>query len=1007
MIRRACARLARLLCALLLASAPLSARQAGPPPEQFHHSSWTIEDGAPPDIWAIAQTPDGFLWLGTGGGLYRFDGIRFEEIHPSGDAMVSRNITALLATPDGDLWLGFYTGQIARLRAGRLTSFGTVNDSIERFLRAPDGTLWAALWRGPNHLLRFDGGRWHAVPSAPMQIPYALNGAVVTRDGTIWVGTAQQILRLRLGDARLTPVATMPPGGGVVASGGGVTVVRGPGATAGVPALPALSVPRAIRDLRRGLIDRHGALWWTDSDGGVSRFVPDETDPNHKIDHWDDRRGLTANAAVPIFEDREGAIWVGTNLGLDRFRRAPLVRADAFGPDPYRAYLQAVVGDGTLYVVTRALTLGRAASDGAIDPILRLSYPPSMIAADGDRLLVEQNNAVFALQGRRLVRLALPPLPGQAEAWSRDAAGTPTIAIRGRGIFRLSQGQWRMLPVTGHPDIDRQLEIPVGMPAGRWFYANDRLLLCEPAPCRRMPGVAVGRINTLLPGSAPGDPLLVGGDSGIALGQAGHFRSLGADRLPALVGISGIARGPGDTLWINGLRGIVQTTQTALAATLADGQPLRYRLYTMADGLPGAAQQDAHYSTALRGGDGRIWFAASHGVAWIDPARIERNRVAPPVVLRSVTVDGHDRPLAPILSLPPGTRRVQFDYAALSLLDPERVQFRYRLSGVDEAWVDPGQRRQATYTNLAPGRWAFQVIAANADGVWNTRGAAIELIVEPLFYQTWWFRLLATVAAAAALALLYLARRRVTEERTRRLVAAKIAERERIARELHDTLLQGVHGLMLRFQAVANILPPDSRAQQMLEAALERGDDVQLEGRDRVLQLRTVGSDTLQAALHILAHQIGDSLTIEIVERGSPRALCDPVIEELTAIAREALTNTLWHAGASHAVVTLDFTRAALILTIRDNGRGFGAALLRDGAKAGHFGLPGMRERVAQLGGRLRLADLDSGGAEIVVRVPARVAYAQPNPLGRAIERIFGAWRWPRWPTRTTYRSGK
>lgn len=993
--------LAALMALVLPWFPPVAAQGPSRAPEQFHHSSWTIEDGAPPDIWAIAQTADGFLWLGTGGGLYRFDGIRFEEIRPRVGKLPSRNITALLATPDGDLWLGFYNGQIARLRDGTLTRFGAANDSVDRLIRGPDGTIWAAFWRGPRHLARFDGARWHWIPADRRIVPGKLGSVVAAQDGTIWATTDRQILRLGPGERVLTPVAWARPGdslvgthnGGVALARAGVSRLGKPFDREPLPGLEPLSLPQGTPGIKRALIDHQGAIWWTGGNGGVSRLLPPAVGTSARVEHWEDRQGLSANAAVPLFEDREGAIWVGTNLGLDRFRRARVVRADAFGPSPYKAYLQTALADGTIYVVTRTQTLSRAASDGSLHPVLHLAFAPAMIAADGNRLIVEQRGRLFDLQRDRLVTLGLPALPGKVLTWSRDGHGTPTIAVRGQGVLQPYRGGWRMLPITGVPTVDRRLEIPFIGPVGRWFYADDRLIGCVGTVCKPIAAdVNVGRVNIVVPSDTGQGPVLVGGDSGLAIGSGDRFRSLTSDRFPVLVGITGIARGARDIVWISGLRGVLQTTQAALTSALSNGRPLAYRLFTMADGVPGAAQQDASYSTAIRSGDGRIWLAASHGIAWIDPGRLEPNAAPPPVLIRSVTADGKEVAPAAQITIPAGTRRVQIDYAALSLLDPDRVQFRYRLTGVDEDWVDPGSRRQATYTNVAPGHWTFQVIAANADGVWNQHGASIELTVAPTFYQTWLFRLAVAATALLLLAALYRIRKRAIEDRTRRLIAAQVAERERIARELHDTLLQGMQAMMLRFQAVGNIMAPGSRAHRMLESALERGDDVLLEGRDRVLNLRTESSATLQAALHAMACQIGDGLSIEIIEHGLPRKLCDPIIDELAAIAREALTNTLWHSQATQAIVSLDFARWVLRLSIRDNGCGFSDRILAQGAKPGHFGLPGMRERADKLAAALTLSNLESGGAEVVVTVPGRIAYARPRSVIQRATNAVVAW---------------
>jgi len=992
-------RCVRLVVLLALLATAVPVRAAAPPaaPEQFHHTVWKLEDGAPPDVWVIAQSADGFLWLGTGAGLYRFDGIRFEEVRPSAGRMSDRNITALLAMPNGDLWIGFYSGRIALLSHGRLTSFGSRGGSVHQFVQDGSGTLWAAISRGDHGLARFDGTRWHWLGKRDQTHTGQVFSMVAGPDGSLWISTDAAILRHSPGGRGFTTVTSARRNDRLLATANGeILLLRtsGPVSPVSVPAsgFKEIRITLAGREseIKRARVDRQGAIWWTDENGGVSRLSPTG------VAHWSARDGLSANAAVPIFQDREGAVWVGSNLGLDRFRPAILMRADALGAISYGAYVQARLDDGTVYVATPRGMLTRATTDGSLQPLLRLPVSPDLIAADGNRLIVEQGGRLMTPSGSRLVPLALPPLPASINGWSRDAAGTPVIEITDRGIFKLSPGGWQHWRVTGDPGLDRALRLPFSGRAGTWFFAANRLIACSTRGCAPVKtGVDVGRINIIVPATHPGDPVLVGGDNGIAIGSGTRFTSITSDQLPVLAGVTGIAQTPSGGLWINGLRGVVLTTMAAVND--AGHRPLAYRLLTTADGLPGAAQQDANYPTALRGSDGRIWLTASHGIASVDPDRRLRNPLPPPVVIRSVTADGTERRPASELALPAGTRRVQIDYSALSLIDPERVRFRYRLSGVDDGWIDPGRRRQAIYTNLGPGRWVFQVIAANADGVWNRTGATVALTIAPLFYQSWWFRLIVVLLVATLMALLLRARERVRAERTHNLIAAQVAERERIARELHDTLLQGVQGLILRFQAVANILPPGGRAQRLMEAALERGDDVLVESRDKVRALRGAErSRTLPEMLRSIADQVGDGLTVAVVELGDVEAICDPVVDELAAIAREALANIVRHANARKATMSIAFTRRALILTIEDDGRGFDPEVLRSGRLQGHFGLPGMRERAHALSATLSLANRETEGAVVTVSVPRRVAFARSGSFLQRLVHRARRWR-ARW----------
>jgi signal transduction histidine kinase len=329
--------------------------------------------------------------------------------------------------------------------------------------------------------------------------------------------------------------------------------------------------------------------------------------------------------------------------------------------------------------------------------------------------------------------------------------------------------------------------------------------------------------------------------------------------------------------------------------------------------------------------------------------------------------------------LPSTASDIEIDYTALSLAAPGRVQFRYRLLGVDRDWVDPGQRRAAFYTNLWPGRYTFQVIAANNDGVWNRQGATLVFTLAPAFYQTSWFFAGIAVVAALFLAALYMTRVRALERRIELRLEDRITERERIARELHDTLLQGFQGLLMRFQSVAEQMPPGQPARRLLDEAMDRADQVLIEGRDRVRSLRSQESsgdciDQIEAAAHRL--RIDPAVSIETCEIGGRRHLHPVVCEELLKIAEEALFNAYKHAQARNIAVAMKYGKVDAELTIADDGVGIDAAYVSAEGRTGHYGLTGMRERAHKLEGELSVQRLEPGTL-VRVRVPGRIAYAK------------------------------
>jgi signal transduction histidine kinase len=374
-----------------------------------------------------------------------------------------------------------------------------------------------------------------------------------------------------------------------------------------------------------------------------------------------------------------------------------------------------------------------------------------------------------------------------------------------------------------------------------------------------------------------------------------------------------------------------------------------------------------------------LWFVGFDNLVSIDPAAIDTNAVPPPVHIQSIASGGTTYSTATGVRLPVGASNLQIKYTALSLSMPDRVRFRYRLDGVDAEWQEAGTRREAFYTNLGPGSYRFQVIAANNDGVWNDAGATLAFVIPAAYYQATWFRVLCTLAAAAAAWGMYRRHVRRLAVQMQGRIEERLTERERIARELHDTLLQGFQGLVLRFQAVATTIPSTDPSRTLMEDALARADDVLVEGRDRVRGLRGAASAVgdLAAALAQFGEQLARDASAEfsVVIEGEPRALHPVVRDEAYWIGREALVNAFHHAEARRVEVEIAFGSRDLRLRLRDDGRGLEPEVLKKGGRAEHWGLPGMRERASRIGGRLELWSRAGAGTEVELRVPSPTAY--------------------------------
>jgi signal transduction histidine kinase len=385
------------------------------------------------------------------------------------------------------------------------------------------------------------------------------------------------------------------------------------------------------------------------------------------------------------------------------------------------------------------------------------------------------------------------------------------------------------------------------------------------------------------------------------------------------------------------------------------------------------------------GGDGRLWLATIDGVAWVDPANLPSNPTPPGVVITSLTSGKTVIKDPAAARLEPGTSDITIGFAALSLAMPERVKVLYRLEGHDRDWVDPGSRRQAFYTNLAPGEYRFQVIAANEDGVWNRTGDALTISIPPTFIQSWPFKLLCALLVLLLVWIAYSIRLRTVAERIRMRMAERIGERERIARELHDTLLQSVQSLTLRFQLAVDELPDQAPARPVLEKAIDDADLVIAEGRDRVRDLRPAAQEATieQVVRDIVDRQMfGAGVEVSVEVSGSPRALDPLVLDEVARISSEAIFNIWRHAEARRVAIEIGY-HAAFSVRFADDGKGIDAETALVGQKPGHFGLPGMRERARKLSGGLVVRRLPEGGSEVIVTVPGAVAY-------RALRSLFG-----------------
>jgi signal transduction histidine kinase len=454
------------------------------------------------------------------------------------------------------------------------------------------------------------------------------------------------------------------------------------------------------------------------------------------------------------------------------------------------------------------------------------------------------------------------------------------------------------------------------------------------------------------------------------------------NRLPC-DGINSLIEDNQGKLWLSSECGLVEIPKTELQKWWQE--PDTIVQFDIWDSLDGFLPDHVPFEGAAKSPDGRLWFANGAVLQMIDPAHISRNLLPPPVHIEEVIADRRSYDPGGNLRLPPITRDLEIDYTALSFMAPRKVRFRYRLEGHDVNWQEPGTRRQAFYSDLPPRKYRFHVTACNNDGVWNEAGATLDFRVMPAWYQTIWFRVSCVGGFVLLLWALYQLRLQQLQRQFNMTLEARVGERTRIARDLHDTLLQSFQGLMLRFQTVDEMLPARPiDAKKALEGALDRGDQAISEGRDAITDIRasTLASHDLAKSITALMTNLseelaagnGVSVTFRVLVEGAPRTVRPTLQGEIYRIARESLGNAFRHAQARQIEAEITYGES-LRLRFRDDGKGIDPGVVEHGGRPGHWGLPGIRERAKQIGAQLEVWSELGAGTEVELSIPGSIAY--------------------------------
>ena len=983
----------------VLATLPLAASAEEPRRlAHYSHQRWIEGSEAPAPVLAMAQGRDGFLWLATGDGLFRFDGVRFEQIEAEASDKKHDLPSALLVTKNGDVWTNFETSRrFAVYRGGklRLLDAPAAPSRIVEMVEGADGAIWALTANYDAEVLRFHNGRWQTFNAADGLPQNNSANMIVAADGAIWIACSSAVARLPLGgtrfeiyrEARDTRVFQDSAGRIWLSEKQGSYPITGPGGRGSPPSLrrPYSTGNRQVRGAP--LFDREGNLWVATRYDGVQRFIAPGASAESggaEEESFTSRDGLSSDVTNQVLEDREGNIWIGTERGLDKFRPATLIAEPVLASPAVYGDKLLDASDGSVYI-GQARTIYRVRPGGAPEPVIRNLVEPQSLceAPDGAIWIGLPTQIAVWANGKLRQMIERPDTDANHNViydCAFDAHGDYWISAAGGGVHRYRRGEWETLLEAG----DRADFYPTTMvrtpQGGVVVQVGDRLAWIEDsgrAFTRLDFGASDLKVLTLYSGK---DYVFAAGAFGLSRHRAGQVETVWAAEVSPSSRINGIVQTPEGVTWLAYPRSLVRMQPRELERAFADKAfPAPTLSLGLGDGLTSRPHSHSQRSM-VRGGDGRLWIATETGTLWMDPARIVRNAAPPGIVIKAINGDGQVFRDPTALKLPAATANIEIDYAVLSFADPERVRVRYMLEGFDRDWVDPGTRRQAFYTNLPPGKYKFRVIAANNDGVWNRTGAPLEFEIPPTFVQSVWFLLLCFGLVIASLWLLYRIRVAQIANRIRSQLEERIKERERIARELHDTLLQGVQGLILRFQAVADKIPFEEKPRKQLEAALAAADDVVVDARNRVRDLRgTEATGDLCTIIEqlVAATPFDPPIPVRIVVEGRPRLLHPLIAAEITRIVREALFNMAHHARASSAEIAIGFEARYLAIRIRDDGVGIPEEVLVHGCKDGHFGMIGMRERAEKIGGNITISSGPEGGSEVTLTLPAELVFAK------------------------------
>jgi signal transduction histidine kinase/ligand-binding sensor domain-containing protein len=1008
----------KIVALLALSSVPVCTLAQQQRLSQYVHRAWLIRDGffnGTP--LAITQTSDGYIWVGTFSGLFRFDGSRFEPwSSPDGKKLPSNMIMGLLAARDGSLWIGMQGG-LAHFVDRRLFLYPDFHDDVGSLLEDRSGNIW---------FTRSDAGGALRTPicqaiSTRIRCLDQSDGLTVQSccsyrmaqdtEGYLWAVTEGPLFRWKPGHSETyfpkewtrakgievaTCIVGMPDGSVLVCVGrsgalGGLQILSmGRWKPVKVPGFDGSTV-QAVSAFR----DNEGGIWLGTGQKGIYHIHGND------YEKFGSEDGLSGDLVYGFYQDRENGIWVATSGGMDYFHPGKITtfsKRQGLAADLVDAV--AAGHDNAVWINSGGLELLK---NDHVNKIRADSGSPGFTAIFEDsfgRLWCGFENDLYRYDRGKFQRVHRKSgasthfIVGITEdsahdIWAEVSGGSHEL-IRIHDLQVVEEYPEAVIPSARALAAGPNGVLWLGLRDGDLARFHDGHAEVFPSPGGPKSYVYQVAVN-------PDGAVFATTSGGLVGWKNGTSRLLSSKNGLPCDEVIGSALDNQGSLWLHMGCGLARIRKEEIDDWWHDDTVVvTPKVLDASDGVQSGGP--TNFNPMARTPDGRLWISSRYALQSVDPAHLAQNDVLPPVHIEKFVADR--KPYEPIdgLALSPVTRDLEIDYAALSFVNPQKVRFRYKLEGRDKGLQDAGTRRQAFYTDLPPGSYRFRVIASNDDGIWNDAGASLAFSVAPAWFQTNWFRIVCVGAFLTLTWGVYQLRLQRFRRQFNVRLEARIHERTRIARDLHDTFFQGIQGLLLRFHTATSQLRKDDPARQIFEETLKQSDQVMLEGRELVLDLRaTVSEPTdLPTAFADFGEGMrkGGSFDFKVVVNGTIRPLHSVVFEELFKIGKEALGNAFRHSGAHSVEAELNYERSELRIRIRDNGAGIESAILRQGHRDGHFGLPGMRERAQKVGAHLDVWSRTGAGTEVEVRIAAPIAYVtDPN----------GSWLWKLrrlWPGR-------